>query len=113
MLKSYKKNIRVLVIEPAIQRPSFDRARPNGNLGPAYLIGALRQHGIEADYLDATVGEDGRDLKETFYRRVEMENGNIVYGMNTNEFPDIFSQYDIIATSSIFSVFDEFCFNFP
>ena len=95
MLKSYKKNIRVLVIEPAIQRPSFDRARPNGNLGPAYLIGALKQHGIEADYLDATVGEDGRDLKETFYNRKELENGLIRFGMSIDELPEIFSNYDI------------------
>ena len=43
----YKKNIRVLLIEPAVQRPTFDRAKPNGNLGPAYIIGALRTHGVE------------------------------------------------------------------
>jgi len=103
MLKFYKKNIRVLVLEPAIQRPSFDRARPNGNLGPAYLVGALRHHGIEVDYLDATVGEDGRDLKETFYNRNELENGLIRFGMSIDELPEIFSNYDIVATSSIFS----------
>ncbi len=103
MPNSYKKNVRVLVIEPAIQRPSFDRARPNGNLGPAYLIGALRQRGIEVDYLDATVGGVGRDLKETFYKRKELENGLIRFGMSAEELPDIFSNYDIVATSSIFS----------
>ena len=103
MLKSYKKNIRVLVIESAIQRPSFDRARPNGNLGPAYLVGALRNHGIEVDYLDATVGQEGRNLKETFYNRNELENGLIRFGMSIDELPEIFSNYDIVATSSIFS----------
>ena len=51
----YKKNLRVLVIEPAQQRPIYDKARPNGGLGPAYLVGALRKHGIEVDYLDITV----------------------------------------------------------
>ena len=99
----YKKNLRVLVIEPALQRPIYDKARPNGGLGPAYLVGALRKHGIEVDYLDVTVGTRGRNLNETFYRRKEMENGNIRYGMSSDEFPDIFSKYDIIATSSIFS----------
>ena len=49
----YKKNVRVLVIEPSNQGPTFEKARPNGNLGPAYIVGSLRKHGIEVDYLDA------------------------------------------------------------
>ena len=70
MLTPYKKNIRVLLIEPALQRPSFDRPKPNGNLGPAYIIAALRRHGVEVDYLDATVsskvlGKDsGSDIRQ-------------------------------------------------
>ena len=65
----YKKNIRVLLIEPAVQRPTFDRAKPNGNLGPAYIIGALRKHGVEVDYIDATVGPSGSDLNTTYFLR--------------------------------------------
>ena len=103
MLTPYKKNIRVLLIEPPLQRPSFDRPRPNGNLGPAYIIAALIRHGVEVDYLDATVGQKGRNLNETFYNKTELENGLIRFGMNSSEFPEIFSNYDIIATSSIFS----------
>ena len=49
MLTPYKKNIRVLLIEPPLQRPSYDRPRPNGNLGPAYIIAPLRRHGVEVD----------------------------------------------------------------
>ena len=100
----YKKNLKVLVIEPANQLQANDKARPNGTLGPAYILGSLRRNGIEADYLDASVGEVGRDLKETFYLRTEMENGNIRYGMSAEELPEIFCKYDIIATSSIFTV---------
>lgn len=99
-----KKNIRVIVVEPPNQHPVHEKARPNGSLGPAYIVGALRQHGIEADYLDATVGLNGSDLSETFYNRNEMENGNIRCGMKEKVLPEIFSQYDIVATSSIFTV---------
>jgi hypothetical protein len=77
----FKKNIRVLFIESANQAPMFEKARPNGTLAPIYLIGALRQRGIEVDYLDATIGQRGRDLKETFYNTTELENGNHRYGM--------------------------------
>ena len=74
MTNLYKKNVRVLVIEPSNQGPTNEKARPNGNLGPAYIVGALRKHGIEVDYLDAIVGQKDRDLNETFYRKSEMEN---------------------------------------
>ena len=104
MSSIYKKNIRVLMVEPANQQPLKEKARPHGNLGPAYIVGALREHGVEADYLDCTVGETGRDLKDTFYNREEMENGNIRYGMSSKELYEIFHHYDIIATSSIFTI---------
>jgi len=99
-----RKNIRVLIVEPSNQQQRIEKARTNGSLAPAYLVGALRKNGIEADYLDATVGPIGSDLKKTFYQRTEMENGNIRVGMNYDELPEIFSHYDIVATSSTFTL---------
>ena len=92
------------MLEPASQQKLREKAVPNRNLGPAYIIGALQRHGIEVDYLDCTVGQSGRNLKETFFNREEMENGNLRYGMNSSELYEIFAKYDIIATSSIFSM---------
>ena len=100
----YKKNIRVLIVEPSNQQQRIEKARTNGSLAPAYLVGALRKKGIEADYLDATVGPIGSDLKKTFYLRNEMENGNIRVGMSYDDLPEIFSRYDIVATSSTFTL---------
>ena len=100
----YKKNIRVLIVEPSNQQQPIEKARTNGSLAPAYLVGALRKKGIEADYLDATVGPIGSDLKKTFYLRNEMENGNIRVGMSYDDLPEIFSRYDIVATSSTFTL---------
>ena len=77
------------------------KARPNGNLGPAYIMGALKEHGVEVDYLDCTVGREGDDLNKTFYNREELENGNIRYGIDSKELYSIFADYNIIATSSI------------
>jgi radical SAM superfamily enzyme YgiQ (UPF0313 family) len=100
----YKKNIRVLMIEPPNQAALKEKARPNGNLGPAYIMGALKEHGVEVDYLDCTVGREGDDLNKTFYNREELENGNIRYGIDSKELYSIFADYDIIATSSIFTI---------
>ena len=86
-----------------MQLPTYDKARPNGGLGPAYIVGALRENGVEADYIDATVGPVGSDLKKTFFLRTEMENGNSRFGMSEDELPEIISKYDIVATSSIFT----------
>ena len=99
-----KRSLKVLVLEPANQQLPFDSARPNGALGPAYLVGALRRHGIEADYLDATVGWDANDLQATFYNHTEQSNGTVRYGMDPDRMAEIIANYDIVATSSIFSV---------
>lgn len=96
-------DIKVLVMEPPNRHLARDMARPNGSLGPAYLIGSLRRAGIEADYLDGTVGPEGQDLNETFYNRTEEEDGTIRYGMNPPELAEILARYDVVATSSIFT----------
>jgi radical SAM superfamily enzyme YgiQ (UPF0313 family) len=97
------KNLRVLVMEPANQQLQIDTARPNGALGPAYLVGALRQKGIEADYFDATVGSASAPLSATFYNRIEQDNGTVRYGASPAHMAELFSGYDLIATSSIFT----------
>ena len=98
---TYRKNIRVLIVEPSNQHPRHEKARPNGSLGPAYLVGALRREGIEADYLDVTVGPIGSDVSKTFFKRVKMKNGNIRCGMSSDEFPDIFSKLRNFLTYKI------------
>ena len=55
------------MLEPASQQKLREKAVPNKNLGSAYIIGALQELGIEVDYLDCTVGQPGRNLKETFF----------------------------------------------
>ena len=97
------KEMKVLVMEPANQLLPIDTARPNGSLGPPYLVGALRQKGIEADYLDATVGRPSDSLEATFYNRIEQDNGTMRYGMSREQLAEVFAQYDVIATSSIFT----------
>ena len=100
---STRRNLKVLVLEPPNQVLPIEAARPNGALGPAYLLGALRDQGIEADYLDATVGRDGQALQSTFYNRVQQDNGTVRYGMSPVHLAEVFSEYDIVATSSIFT----------
>ncbi len=97
------RNLRVLVMEPANQQLPIDTARPNGALGPAYLVGALRAAGIETDYYDGTVGWPGDPLDETFFNRVEQEHGTIRYGAAPDRLAEVLSGYDVIATSSIFT----------
>jgi hypothetical protein len=95
--------MRVLVLEPPNQQLPIDTARPNGALGPLYLVGALRARGIEADYLDATVGRPCDALADTFHHRAEQDNGTIRYGARAELLAEIFAGYDIVATSSIFT----------
>ena len=99
-----RSNLRVLILKPPNQLAPGDRAFTNGNLGAAYIVAALRHAGVETDYLDATVGFPGTDLQESFYRRTEMENGNIRVGMSRERLDDIISKYDVVATTSSFTL---------
>lgn len=98
-----ERHLRVLVLEPPNQLLPTDTARPNGALGPAYLVGALRAAGVEADYFDGTVGRPGEPLEQTFFNRLATERGTIRYGVTTSRLADVISTYDIVATSSIFT----------
>jgi radical SAM superfamily enzyme YgiQ (UPF0313 family) len=94
---------KVLVLEPPNQGLPIDIARSNGSLGPCYLVGALRHHGFEADYLDGTVGSDPDELDRTFLRAIPQENGLVRYGMSEADLAEVISQYDVVAASSIFT----------
>lgn len=97
-------NVKVLVIEPPNQHYANDMARPNGSLGPAYIVGALREQGIAADYIDGTIGSVDGDFKATFYNAVEQENGTVRYGMTPDELAELIAGYDVVATSSTFTL---------
>src|SRR3990167_327992 len=90
-------------MEPPNQLLPTDTARPNGALGPAYLVGALRAASVEADYYDATVGWPSEPLESTFYSRQLQENGLVRYGASKERIAEVVSSYDVVATSSIFS----------
>ena len=95
---------RVLIVYPPNQLMPIETPRPDGSLGPLYLAGALREIGIEADVLDATIGSKDDDLKDTFYRNEPLPNGLIRIGMTAIRIAGFISkEYDIICISSNFT----------
>lgn len=100
----HKKNPRVAIIYPPNQLMPIETPRPDGSLGPLYLAGALRELGIEADVLDATIGRREDDLKDTFYNNRPQENGLVRIGMDEEKLKDFFGKgYDIVCISSNFT----------
>ena len=83
----------------------IETARPDGSLGPLYLAGALRQIGIEADIVDATVGTEEDTLKNTFYRSEMQTNGLTKIGMPWKRIEEFLGkkQYDIVGINSNFT----------
>lgn len=96
---------RILFIYPPVQLMPVETPRPDGSLGPLYLIGALRTIGIEANLLDASVGSPEDDLKDTFYNSVMQENGLIRIGMSWERIEQFLNkgQYDIVGINSNFT----------
>lgn len=100
-----KKEPKVLLIYPPNQLMDIEVPRPDGSLGILYLAGALRQEGIEVDVLDASVGSDQDNIKDTFFRRVKQPNGLTRIGMTIERIREFVAQgkYNIVGISSIFT----------
>lgn len=96
---------KALLIYPPTQLMRTEMPRPDGSLGILYLTGALLRAGIEADVLDATVGTPQHNLKDTFYRQVEQENGLIKIGLSEVEISELIANggYNIVCISCIFT----------
>lgn len=86
---------KVLFIYPPNQLMPIETPRPDGSLGPLYLIGALREIGIEADLLDATA--------ERFDQVVMQKSGLVRVGMNADQLSERISGYDTICIHSNFT----------
>ena len=86
---------KVLFIYPPNQLMPIETPRPDGSLGPLYLIGALREVGIEADLLDATA--------EKFDQVVMQESGLIRVGMDADQLSERIAGYDVICINSNFT----------
>ena len=99
-----KREPRVAFIYPPNQLMPIETPRPDGSLGPLYLAGALREIGIEADVLDATIGAKEDDLKDTFYRNEKLPNGLVRIGMTNERLREFLGKgYDIVGISSNFT----------
>ena len=96
---------RVLLIYPPNQLMPIETPRPDGSLGLLYLAGALREMGIEADLIDATVGTPEDRLEDTFYRNEPLPNGLVRIGMSSKRLEEVIRQgkYDIVCINSNFT----------
>lgn len=96
---------KILLIYPPPQFMPQETARPDGGLGLLYLAGALEDAGMEVDVLDAALGDESHDLKTSFYRRVEQENGLIRLGLSFEEIASMVARkgYNVVGIHSNFT----------
>lgn len=99
------KEPKALFIYPPNQLMDIETRRPDGSLGPPYLIGSLRAIDIEADLLDATVGSAEDTLDDTFNNLVPEPNGLTRIGMSWERLEEFLGkkQYNIIGINSNFT----------
>ncbi|MCR4334655.1 MAG: B12-binding domain-containing radical SAM protein [Patescibacteria group bacterium] len=100
-----KKEPKVLLIYPPTQLMDIETPRPDGSLGPLYLAGALENAGYQVDILDASVGPESANLKDTFYRSVKQANGLVRIGMTTEDIQEYIARgsYSVVGVSSNFT----------
>ena len=99
-----RKGPRFLLMYPPLQFGPNDSVKPDGSLSLPYVAGALRDAGFEVKILDACVGSDKDDLKDTFFNPVELPNGLMRVGMSRERISNEILDYDVVGISSIFTV---------
>lgn len=94
---------RFLLLYPPLQFSVGEVVKPDGSLSLAYLAGALRDAGYDADILDCTVGFDHSPLAESFHNVTEQDNGLLRVGLCADDILRIVERYDVVGLSSIFT----------
>src|SRR3990170_8192573 len=95
---------RFLLMYSPLQFAPQDTVKPDGSLSLPYIGGALRDAGFEVSLLDASVGTEHDDLKDTFFRPVKLPSGLIRVGMSRERLAAEIADYDVIGISSIFTM---------
>jgi radical SAM superfamily enzyme YgiQ (UPF0313 family) len=94
---------RFLLFYSALQFAPGEVAKPDGSLSLAYVAGALRRAGYDVRVLDCSVGSDGDELAETFFRSEPLPTGLFRVGMSEERIAAIAAEYDVFGISSIFT----------
>ena len=86
-----------------LQFAQQDTVKPDGSLSLPYIAGALRNANFEVKILDACVGSEKDNLRDTFYHPVELPSGLIRVGMSRERIAEEIKEYDVIGITSIFT----------
>ena len=80
-----------------------DSVKPDGSLSLPYIAAALRDANFEVKILDASVGNEKDDLKDTFHHPEALANGLIRVGISKERIAREIADYDVIGVTSIFT----------
>ena len=94
---------RFLLMYSALQFAPNDSVKPDGSLSLPYVGGALRDANFEVQILDASVGNDRDDLRDSFHSPQSLPNGMIRVGISKERIASEIANYDVIGVSSIFT----------
>lgn len=95
---------RFLLMYSPLQFAPQDTVKPDGSLSLPYVGGALRDAGFDVSLLDASVGNEKDDLKDSFFRPTKLPSGLIRVGMSPDRIASEVAKYDVIGISSIFTM---------
>jgi len=96
-------SIKVTLLYPPHQTWPGSLVKPNGSLAYPMLAGALLEHDIEVNIVDAIVGTDKETVDEVFYKSTELPSGLYRTGLSDERILEEVADSDIIGLTSIFS----------
>ncbi len=96
-------NAKVTLLYPPHQSWPGSLVKPNGSLAFPMLAGALLEHDIEVQVVDAIVGTEKEAISDVFYKSTELPSGLYRTGLNDERILEEVADSDIIGMTSIFS----------
>ena len=98
-----ERDPRFLLMYSPLQFAPQDSVKPDGSLSPPYVAGALRDANFDVKILDACVGNEKDDLKDSFYNPVELPSGLVRVGISRERIASEIADYSVIGITSIFT----------
>ena len=96
--------MRIKLVYPAQPFFKTEIPKPDGSLGLIYIAGALRNAGHDVSLLDMCVGEDEFPAERAFFNRTEIDDELVRVGLSLDDFASKIEGYDVVATTSIFTM---------
>ena len=97
------KKIHIKLVYSAQQFAKGENPKQDASLGLLYIAGKLREHCYNVSILDICTGDNGDNLKTSFYNRINLGDNYFRVGLDPDKYKEKLRGHQIVGVTSIFT----------